>query len=64
MPTDQRPRDWLKEGLQMAKMWYDGMKEAGRQDGIHTLAALTRPIDQAVDRADKTIPSGTQTVNC
>jgi len=48
----------------MAKMWYDGMKEAGRQDGIHTLAALTRPIDQAVDRADKTIPSGTQTVNC
>ena len=48
----------------MAKMWYDGFKETGRQDGISTLATLTRPTDIAVDRADKTIPSGTQTVNC
>lgn len=48
----------------MAKMWYDGVKEAGRQDGISTLATLTRPTDIAVDRADKTIPLGTQTVNC
>jgi len=48
----------------MAKMWYDTSKEAGRQDGISTLATLTRPIDLAVDRADNTIPSGTRTVNC
>lgn len=48
----------------MAKMWYDTSKEAGRQDGTTTLATLTRPIDSAVDRADKTIPSGTKTVNC
>ena len=48
----------------MAKMWYHRFKEAGRQDGISTLATLTRPTDIAVDRADKTIPSGTQTVNC
>jgi len=47
----------------MAKMWYDRLKEAGRQDGTSTLATLTRPTDVAMDRADKTIPSGTRTVN-
>ena len=48
----------------MARMMYNRFKEAGRQDGISTLATLTRPTDGAADRADKTIPSGTQTVNC
>ena len=52
------------EALQMTKMTYNRLKEAGRQDGTHTLATLTRPTDLAMDRADKTIPSGTQTVNC
>jgi len=48
----------------MARMMYNTFKESGRQDGISTLATLTRPTEPAVDRADKTIPSGTQTVNC
>lgn len=48
----------------MAKMMYNIFKEAGRQDASTTLATLTRPTDGAADRADKTIPSGTQTVNC
>ena len=48
----------------MARIVYNGFKEAGRQDGICTLTTLTRPTEPAVDRADKTIPSGTQTVNC
>lgn len=52
------------EALQMARMMYDIFKQAGRRDGISTLATLTRPTELAADRADKTIPSGTQTVNC
>jgi len=48
----------------MARMMYNGFKEAGRQDDSNTLATLTRTTDPAVDRADETIPSGTQTVNC
>gem|GEM_PF-3141773 len=52
------------EALQMAKLMYNTFKEAGRQDGTHTLATLTRPTEPAADRADKTIPSGTRTVNC
>jgi len=48
----------------MAKMMYNRVKEAGRQDGTGTLTTLTRPTELAADRADKTIPSGTQTVNC
>jgi len=48
----------------MAKMMYNRLEEAGRQDGTSTLATLTRPTEPAADRAHKTIPSGTQTVNC
>lgn len=48
----------------MARMMYNRFKEAGRQDGISTLATLTQTTDQAVDRAADTIPSGTWTVNC
>ncbi len=48
----------------MGQIVYNGSNGAGRQDGTSTLATLTRPTDPAVDRADKTIPSGTQTVNC
>lgn len=47
----------------MTRMWYDAFKEADRQDDSTSLAALTRPTDAAVDRADDTIPSGTRTVN-